>query len=253
MPGRLIPSLGGGGGSVSPEDVQTAVESAMADILPGGTTAQMMVKASDDPLDFAFVDPISSIATIRAWAEHDLLWAENFDGGIPAELVTTSISGVAGTETTETTDAPGYSTHLRNQIIGTGTQETVLHVDQLDLGGATPSKIVFRWNGTKGGASGDGFLTFLDGEVLRMAEVSVEGRALSWVTAEYVLGADTFTWRVRNTSNFACYILLTGIEVYGVAEPYMLNDPVIYQGTHYVSLQDNNPHTPGSGQGWQEV
>lgn len=259
MPGQLIPSAGGG--SVSPEDVQGAVETALSAVLPsGGTTSQMMVKASDDDLDFTFADPINAVASVRVWEEAALLYSETFDS-IGDEFVK---SGTATTSATSSamasfggTGKPSFANGMEISSSGfTATANVSLDLSGLtELDGKQTTKITF-WTGEYKGTNGNPNFYFLDGSTVRYTRLGTEltSSTMTWTQREFVLPEQTtVTWRLVNSGNATHRLVIAGLEVYGTPEPYGLNEVVIYQGSYYRSTQANNPHTPGSGQGWQEV
>lgn len=255
MPGQLIPSAGGG--SIDEGQVQTVVETAIASILPeGGTTAQMLVKASDDDLDFTYADPVGSVASVRVWEAASLLYLQDFTGGVPDAPWTVPATATAEVAPTvaSTTPTP-YTTVLRYANLN-GTRTLSLDLNALEeLDGFTPIQIKFWVAQRRGNVGGNPVnFSFYDGATLRHASGNTSiSSSVAWAEHTYTIGSvdNDPTWVVNHGTSADFW--LTGVRIYANAAPYMLNEIVRYNGEFYRSLLNNNPNQPDSLVGWQEV
>lgn len=267
MVASAVASSGGGGGGASPEQVKTI----MAETLMPGDGIAITPAQSGQKLEVK--STVGVTTSVRPWAAADLLYATPFDAGMPSWVSTSIASGTGGTVTSlgairPMSDSLGASKPAYANILlapaGSGTafntQNTVLQLDAIPaVVGKSITRIVLRHSLQRTGtAGGFGTSTISVGGVQRVSKTDPgSNAATAWETLDIATSSAAITATVVRNSSAALTApsgwLLTGLEIYGLPAPWMLNNVAAYQGQLWRSMQDNNPYTPGSGQGWQAV
>lgn len=258
---------GGTPGGASPEEVRTI----LSDTLRPGEG--ISIERSGDMLEVA--STVGVTTAIRPWEASELLYATPFDGGIPswlsvetnaADTVATQPSIVSVAATPGAAKPGAYSTAVAlpgaASSANSANRWAQATLDLAALPGlagrvATQVKAFVSFNRGSGSIVTTGAVRV--GVVDQFTYAPATGpTATDW--AQVAATIDTsrkVSFRVTRTSTSGTWntsaIYFTGLEVYGTAQPWMFNDIAAYQGNLWRSMQDNNPHVPGSGQGWQQV
>lgn len=278
MPDRLLalvevgdtvpdPSTGGGGGTggASPEQVKQIMAETL---LPGDGIS---IEEVDDKIQVA--NTVSAVGIVRPWAAAELSYAQPFDVSTVAELTGWThdqAGGVSVMDLQQISNSiagsrPPYTQALRvpgRSGSSTGTTKAILTFANVpSLVGKSITRVVLR-HSLQRADSGNIAGQILLGAVVKadVATLTVNPSASPWATLDMAVSGSPTTLSINTTKNASgggsaggTGWWITGVEVYTQPMPWMLNEIAAYEGSLWRSTQDNNPHTPGSGQGWVDL
>lgn len=191
------------------------------------------------------------------WGPDALVWTEDLSDGTldPAWSTSVTGSGVAAAITSAAYPPGGSrSIEMYETTIGTASS-TSLTLDISALGLANVTRIEFWLEHTAG--SNQSWQT--------QTEVFVNGGSVLSKNGAFAWELDTYAVSETDVVLFKEYglwgsesvydsgrVYVSGIALYGTADPYMLHQYVTYNGKLWRSDSDNNPGTPGTS-GWTEM
>lgn len=196
------------------------------------------------------------------WAPDELVWSEDFAGGVPSGpgwsvagspvVASVLMSTLGGGYVTGV--APGYSHALSIYGGSFANRDVLLDVSQVEeIADLSLTRVVFE-AGIHDDTWGNTNFTFqVDGAnsgTLGASDVA------PWTHFDVALAGDhpVLKWRRSGTDNDGHgYVFVAGVRIYAQSDPYMLGELVTWKGQVWKTTVDNNGSEPGTDATWELV
>jgi hypothetical protein len=260
--GTVLEAIQSAGGGMD----EPALRTFMSDTLVAGDGIGIDDEVLPDKILVS--NTVEAVGLVRPWLPADLVYTQPFESipsglafspASPGPVVPMKIVAMSGAGGSNKPVA--YSNALFvPQVSGSGTTgSTEIDFTTIpQLAGKSITEVRVWHSASKPWNSADvqGFVDINDVQKAATGSPSL-GQSTAWAQAIIPGAANKIRFRTLKGSGQASGdgygMYVAGLEVYATPVPWMLNNVAAYNGNLYRSTQDNNPYTPGSGQGWVQI